>query len=386
MSSLLLVATGDNHLSQHSARMAPPRLERRRQRLRQAFAASAEHAVQRGADLFIVAGDLFDSPSPSNADLAAVARVFRSLTQAGVAVCAVGGNHDTPGSRTVHGGQGPLAPLAVLGDVTYFAEPSLQTRTLTLRGRSVTIGGLTPLPGSTRSDPLAALLADDAPQVEIFITHAAIEGHSYSDAAEPVLLKSTARRVPWLRLAVAGHVHRFAAVRAGNCFLLSPGSTEWMKHGEDSHAAGFATVTLGVAGVESIEHASLSPQPRKTLEISVDSLTEEPQRALEAAIADASDPELLLRVVLRGALPRSRFAELRLRDLQSMGAERNFHFALQTEDLRVSDDPQRSTRRGVRVSHDEEVFAAAAELAGAASDEDSAAWTEARDDLLRRLR
>lgn len=386
MSRFLVVATGDNHLSQHSARMSPQRLEQRRQRLRDAFAAAAGHALAHGAELFIVAGDLFDSPSPTNADLSAAARIFHDLQRAGIAVCAVGGNHDTPGSRTVHGGHGPLSPLSILSGVHYFGEPHLETVSLQLGGRTVTVGGLTPPPGQARIDPLSALLANPGAPVEIFITHGAIEGHSYSDSHEPVLLKASARQLPGLRLAVAGHVHRFAAERVGQSVLVSPGTTEWLNHGEVSGRAGFAAIVLGEGGVESVAHVELDPQPRRTLEIAADRLGDDPQEALEAAITDASSPELLLRVVLRGALPRSTFAALRLRELQRIGSERNFQFDLHSEGLRVADEPYRAARRGVRVAHRDEVIAAAAELRSQGLDEDDATvWDEARDDLLRRL-
>src|SRR4051794_22456100 len=90
------VATADNHLGRFYDRMTPAKLERRRKYLRDGFKAAVAYALNWPAQLFFIAGDLFDIPDPRNVDRSFVAACLAQLRDAGIRVFAVGGNHDTP--------------------------------------------------------------------------------------------------------------------------------------------------------------------------------------------------------------------------------------------------------------------------------------------------
>ncbi len=72
-------AIDDNHLGHHHAKMPPSTLGERRKRLRQAFEQAAQFACEQRAHLFLIAGDLFDSPNPRNVERACVADAQRRL-------------------------------------------------------------------------------------------------------------------------------------------------------------------------------------------------------------------------------------------------------------------------------------------------------------------
>src|SRR5260370_32695508 len=88
--------TGDNHLGYPVPDQPPRKREEQRQRQRRAFQQATDFAVGQGVDLFLQAGDLFDTPHPDEQDRSFVAARLAQLKQAGISVFALGGVHDTP--------------------------------------------------------------------------------------------------------------------------------------------------------------------------------------------------------------------------------------------------------------------------------------------------
>ena len=72
--AIRIVATGDNLLSAALPDLTPERRQQRRERLRAAFCAAVDCALERRAQLFVIAGNLFASPAPENQDRAFVAQ------------------------------------------------------------------------------------------------------------------------------------------------------------------------------------------------------------------------------------------------------------------------------------------------------------------------
>src|SRR5579859_542444 len=118
--SLRIVATADNHLGRYVAKYTPRTLERRRQRLREAFGRVVDAALEREADLVILAGDVFDTPAPRNPERIYVARQLARLRREGIHVVAVGGNHDAPRSSTEEGGNLALRVYSELDALDFF--------------------------------------------------------------------------------------------------------------------------------------------------------------------------------------------------------------------------------------------------------------------------
>jgi DNA repair exonuclease SbcCD nuclease subunit len=382
MTTLLIVATADNHLSRHHARMSPAKLESRRERLRQAFGAAVNHAIEHGAALFLHGGDLFDTPSPTNADLAYVAACLRRLEDAGVVVVAVGGNHDTPSGRTVQGGVAPIFPLAYLHGLTYFGTPTLERINLEVAGMPLQIAGMTPAPGQNAMDPLEALDSAAGDGIQIFLTHGAIEGHG-AGSREPVLRRHSAATLPDLRLVITGHIHRHATERVGDVLLLAPGATEWMTHGEVDAPPGFVTCVWDGECVRDVQHVPVTPQPRVTIDVDMETLDNEPHEDVRALITTRSTAGALTRLRVTGIARREQYENLLLRQLQEYGAERNFHFDVDVTRLRISDNLQAGAVRGVRSSQPEEIAAIAQKFIEASSTEYARVlWQAARDEVL----
>ena len=98
---LRMVHTGDVHLGAKFLSLGERGVELRK-RLLEAFERSVDLALERGAQLFVIAGDLFDSPSVSITLKRRVASSIKRLIDAGVEVCLVPGTHDRIGERTIY--------------------------------------------------------------------------------------------------------------------------------------------------------------------------------------------------------------------------------------------------------------------------------------------
>src|ERR1700693_3645186 len=70
---ITMVLTADNHLGYTASSQPPRKREQRKQQLRHAFQQATEFAIGQGVDLFVQAGDLFDTTNPDEQDRSFVA-------------------------------------------------------------------------------------------------------------------------------------------------------------------------------------------------------------------------------------------------------------------------------------------------------------------------
>lgn len=189
--------TADLHLGRPFDALSPS-AEVRREDLRATFRRMVERAIQEPVDLFLVAGDLFDSPCPPPADREAARDGFRRLIEAGIHCFAIPGNHDffIPG--------GVWSELEAAG-VAVFARPRLELRALPKLG--VKVCGMAYDRERPKARPLANLEAGDAEPGEwgIFLFHGSLDtiGEGYDDAP---FSEAEIARLPFQYVAL-GHYH-----------------------------------------------------------------------------------------------------------------------------------------------------------------------------------
>ncbi|MFQ5493137.1 MAG: exonuclease SbcCD subunit D [Candidatus Dojkabacteria bacterium] len=94
-----LIHTADVHIGAKLTFLGD-KAEEQRAQIRQTFTNLVAAAISEGADLFLIAGDLFDSPFPSAVNIGFVITEIGKLIQAGIWVGIIPGNHDRlePGS------------------------------------------------------------------------------------------------------------------------------------------------------------------------------------------------------------------------------------------------------------------------------------------------
>lgn len=351
-----VVVTGDNHLGQRLSRLRPDRAARRREIVRESFAKTVTAAIERKADLFVQAGDLFDVQDPYNQDREFVAEQFRRLHEVGITACAVSGNHDMPRQSTEQGGAAPLGVYATLGAVRYFPNARVIRPFLFERnGLTMAIGALSNDPGRpVGEDPLAEASLDD-PQglmrradVGFLIVHAAISGEeSYPDSVFPISTSgarlgdsetiihpaSLARFAKDFQVIVTGHIHRYQRLRVGGVETVVCGPSEWMDFGDvNSGSPGYAWLEIGPGGLVRDEHALIPPQPRRTIDLTTEMIwpagaevAGATERIIER-ITSACQPDAQVRLRLAGEVTREQYRELDLRRILAWGQERCFAF------------------------------------------------------------
>lgn len=373
------VVTSDNHLGAYYARMRPDNLDRRRRHLQEGFKRVVDAAITRRVDMFLHAGDLFDRPDPRNSDRKFAAEQFQRLRDAGIAIYAIAGNHDSPRSYGYDGRIAPLEELNAVQAIRLFRGVDVwEADTPIIRGHRICIRGLSSDPNCLPdSCPLQDLASDyqRGGDIDIVLLHYGVEQWGAFE------------REPWLTLAnldrlgtdavCVGHLHKRNQRRLpGGSIVINPGATEHIHFGEEKLECGFWLLTCEPGRVET-EYVCLSTQPMQTLDLDLDVLSVEaaevnerevtcididseldellglPVRGntirdqgissafsvlLRQRIEAVSRTEQLLRVRLSGRLKRDALHDLDIAALQECGQKANFYFQLETEGLALFDE------------------------------------------------
>jgi exonuclease SbcD len=267
-SVITIVLTADNHLGYTIPGQPGRKREELRQRLRRAFQQVTDFAIAQGVDLFLQAGDLFDSIHPDEQDRSFVAERLAELKQAGIHSFAVGGLHDTPGETHTHAGEAAssvLAPqlsYARLGALQYFppqAGETLHPFLLNIRGTLVGICGLSAVqpgqPGlSGQSEQSGEALA--RVRVDNEIERAALpilllstpleEEPSTPTVASP--LSSLLAQTPF-RLVLAGYHHAYRHFTSGQADVVIAGATHRFNFQDPTGEPGFVFLGIAASGL-----------------------------------------------------------------------------------------------------------------------------------------
>jgi exonuclease SbcD len=283
---------------------------------RAVLAEIAEIAAAQEADLVIVAGDLFDSATPSPESEQIVYEALLALAQTGATVAVIAGNHDNArGLRAV-------APLLALGNVHLVAEPrrpedggvlSITTRDgtpvriamlpfVSKRGivRAADLMDAEAFENAQRySDRLRLLIeamcagfTDDA--VGILVAHAFVLGALQGGGERPAHLVdeyavTAASFPPSISYGALGHLHRAQRIPTGAA-LHYCGSPLQLDFGQGDQPQQVNIVTAAPGVPAEVRAARLAAGRRlRTLRGSIE----------ELAAADVAD-DPWLRVVIQG--------------------------------------------------------------------------------------
>jgi hypothetical protein len=387
---LRIVATGENLLSAALPELTPQRRLERRERLRLAFRAAVECALERRAQLFVITGNLFATSMPENVDRAFVADELARLREAGVTSVAVAG----PREATTGGGDDtPYRVYESGAGLRFFPQTGVLQPALTIiEGARVALMGMSaPLvradtfPQARIEDPDDALGRAD---LALLIVYAPVEGLSASpESAGSVNVSSLSSLPSVVRLVIAGGAPRFGKGKIGPREVVTPGASERHSFDAPAESAGFAWIEVSPDGAVVAERVAVAEQPRADVEITtahlypgvmeVDEsdddgaarsgvhllpvLTPE-EMAAEAdsgevlapytpappdaerervlarvvkALARACQPDTMARLRLTGPLTRRQFHHLPLAEALSFGRREAFAFEIDTSGLTV---------------------------------------------------
>jgi len=358
------VVTADNHLSRPHARMSPQKLEVRRRWLRKGFSAAVDYAIDSQADLFLHAGDLFDSPQPRNVDRAFVAHELRRLAAANVRIFGIAGTHDSPKMLTVEGGATPqriYEQFDAMHMFNAFDDPAPVI--VNVEGTTVAVGGVSYNPLLTAGDdPLAGLLFPRTADVGIILVHYSVEGACYDEANEPIVSRASIDGLEGADLLVAGHYHDFRQFAIGRVKVLIPGATERMIYGAERDAS-FAYVELLPGRVDRVQKVMVDGQEYRPITLRTTEFCEtNPFESACERLETALSADAVVKVTLEGPLSRDAYRALRLRDLLQWGNNHCFHFEIDSTGLTFHDERLENAGKGIRLSQKEEISLVAQQL------------------------
>jgi hypothetical protein len=266
-----IVATGENLLSAALPDLTPARRAERRERLRTAFRAAVDCALERRAHLFVIAGNLFASPTPENADRAFVAQELARLREAGITSVAVAGPRDIGGEAS------DVEPYRLYesGSDLRFFPPSdaLRPALFVIDGVRVALAGMSAAP-HTSADLLERVSFDDPDDVlaradlAILVLPTQVEGMEGRGSARGVVGVSSLTALPAMfRLVIAGGAPHFGKMKSGKREVVAPGASERHTFDTPAKSAGFAWIELNAENVTVAERVSIEEQPRVEVEI-----------------------------------------------------------------------------------------------------------------------
>jgi len=374
---ITIVLTTDNHLGsttfgqQLSPTLPAWKREKHQQRLRHAFQQATDFAIGQGVDLFVQAGDLFDSTNPSERDRSFVAARLAQLRQAGIRTFAVGGIHDTPAQRYSTASEAledasmpaPQISYARLGALHYFApDTGLELEPVMVKVRNVLVGicGLGVLAGQ-EGNPLTRFSVQsdiERASITFLILHAPIEGLSQPDTHAQVS-RSSIENQSTFRYILAGYHHNHRHLRIGQCDVIVAGATqhsdfqhlERVEGLEEPKEPGFVFLGLASDGIRWCEHISVDALKLQRLVIHTSELwsndANEAAATPEGAINQAPteiilerlglfcSQDTMVQLRLEGQLTRSQYHQLDLNRLRRYGEEHCFALVIDDSGLDI---------------------------------------------------
>lgn len=385
---ITVVLTADNHLGYAAHGQSPRKRDERRERMRHAFQQATDFAVGQGVDLFIQAGDLFDTTSPDEQDRSFVATRLAQLRQAGIQAFALGGLHDTPASSQAL--PAPQISYARLGALQYFpprastAPAPLEPVIVDVRGTLVGLGALGVVAGE-EGDPLAQLRVDseiERAALSLLILHAPLEGQGPEVSApetRALVSRASLAQAPF-RYILAGYHHTYRRFQAGENEVVVAGATQHVDFNNPTDEPGFVFLGLAADGVRWCKHIGVDALELHRLVVR----TTELWSADDEAGAEATNPtevilerlrplctqDALIHLRLEGELTRKQYHQLDLNAIRRFGEDHSF--ALSIEDSALSFLPEQqavSAETGERFSPREELVSLANEWIEQAQDE-----------------
>jgi DNA repair protein SbcD/Mre11 len=304
---------------------------------RRSLECAVDKALDAGIHLALFAGDAYKSRDPNQTHQREFASCIRRLTEAGVPVVMVTGNHDLPNSKgranaieiyrtlgiqNVHimSQPGILEVETSAGPVQIVGMPYLLRSNVLSRDecKNKSIQDTTDLMVQkycTYIDYFAQKLQPNLPSVllgHFWIKNAKVSSQTgYLNVAEPEVLVSAVASAAFDYVAM-GHIHKFQDLnKRSSPPVVYCGSVDRIDFSEKGEDKGFVLVELA-KGAASYEFVSIPA--RRFVEIDVDADVEDPTAKILAAIADRDVQDAVVKVlyhISQEKLPLVRESEIR---------------------------------------------------------------------------
>ena len=349
---ITVVLTADNHLGYTAFGQQPQKREEYQQRLRRAFQQATDFAVGQGVDLFVQAGDLFDTTEPHERDRSFVAARLAQLHHAGVRVFALGGTHDIPPASHVSFSETSPAPhisYANVGVLHYFAPnvTELEPVMVTIRDIPVGMCGLGVLAGQ-EGNPLTQVRVQDEMEratISILVLHAPIEGLSSGTSlldSRAQVSRASIENQASFRYILAGYHHSYRHLRIGGSDVVVAGATQYINLSDQAEEPGFVFLGLAADGLRWCKHIPVDALALHRLVIGTGDLWPDdtsnefdPTATILERLRPLCDEQTIVQLRLEGELTRSQYHQLDLNQLRRYGAEHCFSLTIDDSGLAI---------------------------------------------------
>lgn len=319
-----IIITGDNHLNLYNQKLGS-RLAERRNRIGQAWWKTINYAIDHEADIYINTGDLFDQLSPRNPPRARVVEAFKKLKDHGIEAYIAAGNHEAPANE--RDGASPHCILAEAGLAKVFESyTDFQQYKQSVDSLEVSIAGMSyNRKLAPKEDPLEGKTIPAGSGLNIAVLHYSLEEIAPPIWEEPVIKVESIKRNPQIQLYAMGHIHGHVTTKVNDSYVVYPGHTEHYDFGEWEQETGFLVVDYD--DEVKIEYVPVESQPMRQLRLHTshtdhDRITE----SINQKVAEASNRDGLLQLVLEGDLPFTKYSEIEFTDINRLGVAQNFYF------------------------------------------------------------
>jgi DNA repair exonuclease SbcCD nuclease subunit len=263
-----------------------------REQVRRTFARCVDLALERGCQVALIAGDLFDSPRPPRSLVEFAAEQLQRLVTAGVRVFAIPGNHD--GGPDSIWAQPPFRER--IAGVTVFGE---KPETVVLPDLDLSVTGSSRAPGSGRS-PLSEWEVRRATRFAVGVAHGSAYRSGQSEG--PDTIRPEEIRSLGLDYLALGDWHSAQEVHPSPHAAWYAGAPELLNI--DQPGSGHAiVVALERPGGAVVEPVRVGRRVIRRESVDAAELTEE---TLRDALGGWADPDAVLDLTIRGLRPVDR--------------------------------------------------------------------------------
>lgn len=294
-----LLHTADVHLGARYRDLGASAADQRERQMA-AFTASVDLALAEKVDLFLVAGDLFDSNTQPRRSVEAVAAHLRRLADGGIPVALLPGTHDVYDPASIYRAHDlpALAGHPDDGQVVVLTPARPRQR---YPGLDLTVHGICFETKRAPQSPLAGfhIPPDDPSRWHVGMIHGALAIPGRTDRDE-VVFRTEEIAASGLDYLALGHWHSVQQGRAGRVTWAYSGAPEPVAIDQDQ-AGHVLLVSLGGEGADkqvSVEQRKVGRTRFQAVEVDVGAAAS--QAAIEEALLTYADPDLVLDTRLKG--------------------------------------------------------------------------------------
>jgi len=316
--SFSIVHTGDFHLDKNFSYLSDEKAYRRKADLLNAFYQVVEFTLENKPDALLICGDTFDKVLPRNPAKVHFIKNIREIKENGTKVFIIGGNHDVPkGSKE---GVMPVEILDAAGIAHVFNghnNENIGFQIIYNENKKLNIHGISFNPFSP-SDTFIMPKVNTQDGYNILMMHGALQGISSveKDYEEDNPIEASSINKLNLDYVALGHYHNFGKKEYDGTLACYSGSTEKITFAEEKDDKCFLYLQIDSSGVD-YEKVCLKNREIKTSYIDIDDSITNIDQAVTNKLSKYANPELILRLKLKGHVTLDKYKTLHKSKLYS---------------------------------------------------------------------